>query len=268
VKKLLKTVVIGVLLIVIVLLVAAYFGINVIIKKGVETAGPKVTKTPVSLAGANLSIFSGKGELTGLVVGNPEGFDTPNAFSLGTVRVELDPKSLLTDTIVVKSIYVDAPEVTYEQTLKGSNILQIKKNVSPPAEGEEPEKPAEPEEPKAKKKIIIKDFLVKGGKIKFSAAMGGKTVNIPLPEIHLTNIGEKEGGLTAKELGPKLIDPVTDVITQAVQKAGELIKEGAEAIKKEGEKVIEGVKEEPGKVLEKGKETGKGLLEGAKDLLP
>jgi len=57
-----------------------------------------------------------------MVVGNPEGFKTESVFQLNQIRVILDPKSLLTNRIHIREILIDAPEITYEVGLSGSNI--------------------------------------------------------------------------------------------------------------------------------------------------
>ncbi len=61
-----------------------------LIKTGVESIGPKITGTTVSLDHVNCSVLTGHCRLKGLVVGNPKGF-TPRARTiLGT------PQSLST----------------------------------------------------------------------------------------------------------------------------------------------------------------------------
>ncbi len=67
-----------------------YLSLNTLVKKAVETVGPTITKTNVSLASANLSPFSGSGKLSGFVIGNPEGFEGPYALKLGSIAVSVD----------------------------------------------------------------------------------------------------------------------------------------------------------------------------------
>src|SRR5207253_2422966 len=100
-----------------------------VVKAGVEKVGPMVTKVPVKLDGAAVSLFSGKGTLKGLEVGNPEGFKTPNAIKVGSVGIEVVPKSVFGDKIIVHSVNVQGPEITYETDLKGNNLSKILENV-------------------------------------------------------------------------------------------------------------------------------------------
>src|SRR3970040_1891103 len=113
-----KKILIRGLIVVVILIVVAVIGITLFldgaIKKGVETVGPKITKVDIKLDGVSLSIFSGGGSIKGLVVGNPEGYKTPHAISVGKASLSLKPGSLLSDKIVVNSIRVEAPEIIYE----------------------------------------------------------------------------------------------------------------------------------------------------------
>src|SRR2546422_2170121 len=93
------------LMVLVVLLIAAvlaalYF-LGAIVKKGVESTGPHITKTTVRLDAAKLSILSGNGELKGFLVGNPEGFNSPSAVRVGSVEVGVQPGSVFSDKVVV-----------------------------------------------------------------------------------------------------------------------------------------------------------------------
>jgi uncharacterized protein involved in outer membrane biogenesis len=65
-----------------------------------------LTGVPVTLEQATFRPWSGKIGLKNLHVGNPKGFNTPGVFDLGQVDVELDVRSLLRDTIVIRRIAV------------------------------------------------------------------------------------------------------------------------------------------------------------------
>ncbi len=70
----------------IILVLLVFLGsLNRIVKAGVETVGPKVTGTTVTLRQVKISPFSAQGTLGGLLVGNPAGFKTDSA-----VRPRLD----------------------------------------------------------------------------------------------------------------------------------------------------------------------------------
>ena len=110
----------------VVLLIAAFLVVSLsldgIVKRGIETIGPKLAKVSVKLDKVTLSILSGSGKIDGLVVGNPEGFKTPQAIIVGRASLSLSPGSLLSDKIVIKSINVEGAVVTLETGAAGSNL--------------------------------------------------------------------------------------------------------------------------------------------------
>ena len=89
-KILIRVALAGVVLLVIAVVVGAMF-LGSIVKKGVETAGPSITKTDVKLDGASLSVLSGSGTLKGFVLGNPEGYKGDFAIKVGVVDVGVKP---------------------------------------------------------------------------------------------------------------------------------------------------------------------------------
>src|SRR5689334_10844509 len=138
-KKLIVRILLGVVALGIIALVVVFFSLNSIVKKGVETVGPQITKVDVKLDAANISPFGGSGQLTKFVVGNPEGYKTPSAIQVGDVKVAVKVGSVFSDTIVVDSINIQAPEITLEGTLTGNNLSKILDNLSSTEEKEKKE---------------------------------------------------------------------------------------------------------------------------------
>ena len=115
-----------------------------------ETFGPKFTKVDIKLQSVSLSLLSGSGNIKGLVVGNPEGYKTPQPSSSAKLPSRSSPVSLLSDKIVIKSINVQGPEITYETDLSHNNLSKILSNLQEATSGgrKEPAKPQEPGQPK------------------------------------------------------------------------------------------------------------------------
>jgi uncharacterized protein involved in outer membrane biogenesis len=102
-----------------------------IAKKGIETVGPEIAKVSVKLDGVHLSLLTGSAKIKGLVIGNPEGYKTPHAINVGSVAVGVNPLSVLSDKIVVRSVRVEALEITFEGNPFGKNNLKkIMDNVN------------------------------------------------------------------------------------------------------------------------------------------
>ena len=199
-----------------------YFASNIdsIIKAAVEKFGSEATKTEVTLSSVDLSLDSGAASLNGFRMGNPAGFKTDKAMSFGKVSIKIDTGSLTSDVIVIKEVVITGPDITYESGDGGSNFDVIQKNVDAYAKslgagGGAGDKKSAKEE--GGKKIIIEHLYVRDGKVALnSPLLLGKTVSVPLPDIHLKDIGKKEGGASPGEVVNEVITAVQDAATKSV----------------------------------------------------
>ncbi len=114
------------------------FTLGPIITKGVNTFGPKITGTKVTLDSVSISPFTGSFTMSGLFVGNPVGWKSDKAFYMGKVHVSVDPLSvpgalLGSGHAVIKEVLIDGPEFVYETKvgLSGisSNINDLLNNI-------------------------------------------------------------------------------------------------------------------------------------------
>jgi uncharacterized protein involved in outer membrane biogenesis len=222
--KWVKRLIILIVVLVVVVLLGVFMFLDSIVKKGVETVGPAVTKVDVKLGSAKISPLSGSGELKNFVVANPEGFKSPTAIQVGSIGVSVVPTSVMGDKVVVRYVRVESPEITFEGSLTGDNNLsKILENV----QGTEKKKPETKEETKAQtRKLQVDDFLISGAKVR--ASVVGQTITVPLPEIHLTGLGQGPEGITPAELISKVLTAVTKETIQAVGNAAANV--GKEAI--------------------------------------
>lgn len=259
--------ILGVLAVLVVVGLAVLVGsADAVVKNAVETLGSEATQAPVAVNDVELSLTEGSGAVRGVTVGNPEGFETPSAFELGEIRVVLDTSTVTSDTIVVKEIVIDSPQVTYEWSLGGSNIATIQENVdaftakySIPDTGKgkgKGKKPPSDDTASAPKKdddgtkLIIEDLRITGGRANVSASfLGGKKLGADLPEVHLTDLGKGEGGITPEELTARIISELSDVVTIAVDALGldGLAKGVTDAVEDAVDGAVEGVKDLFGK---------------------
>ena len=243
-KKIVIRLLIALVLVVILAAVAVGLFLDKAIKSGVETIGPRLTKVDIKLASVSLSLLSGSGSIKGLVVGNPEGYKTPSAINIGLASLSLKPTSLLADKIVVKSINVQGPRITFETDLRRNNLSKILENVQETTGGgakqpATPQEPSQPQEAKPAKKLQVDDFLISGGKIHVSVTtLGGKTATVPLPDIHLQNLGTGPEGITPAELAERVIKAIENGATKASEGAIVDLGKGALYIGKEAANTV------------------------------
>lgn len=228
------------------------------IREAINKAGPDLLGVPVSVEDVTFRPLLGSVKLTGLHVGNPEGYKTEGIFSLGLVEVKLDTASLFSDTIIIEAIRIEKPIITYERGLRNSNIGALLDQLGGEPDAGSKEDP-KGKSPKSKvpdeggKKVIIRDLQVNGAQVKVSlTAMQGLAAPISLPPVHLTGIGEESGGASFQEALGKILRAILGSVTEVVGNARQVVGDGvtavggvaAEGVKKVGEatgKITEGI---------------------------
>ncbi len=217
--------IIGLLVVIaLIVVVVAVFNFERAIKAAFEELGPDYVKAPISLAEVDLSPLSGEGKLGGLVIGNPQGYQTDYAFSLGEILIKVDTATLKENVIVIERVHILNPSIIYESANGSSNIKQLQKNIMS-AVGDSGSGSASVEstgEPSGEGvKIIIRDLQVLEGQVRYSnPLLGGKTVDLVLPDIKLTNIGQKSGGATAAKVLEQILTAVNKQTNSAIANSG------------------------------------------------
>jgi hypothetical protein len=236
------------ILIVVVAVILLISNIDTIIKKGVETVGPKILQAPVTLKDVDISVSSGSGELSGLTIGNPSGYNTEYAFKLGSIAVELDVKSVTTDKVHIRSVLIDSPQITYEGALgKKNNLSQLQANVESFAgAGSGSDEKNNSGDSGASKKVQIDYLKIAGGSISVSMdVLQGKKLTVPLPTIELHDIG-KDKEATMSDALKQVLAAVNNVTLPAVRGAVTNFTKGlkgtAEAIQEGAQKEIDKLK--------------------------
>ena len=208
-----------------------------LIQAGIEKYGPEMTKADITLDKLSIDLTNGQASLLGLSVGNPEGFNTEYLTHLDEVKVSLDLDSITSDPVVVKEILIQSPVFIYELAPGGTNLDAILRNVRDYVNEGAGEKG---QNKTAGPKMIINDVYIRDGTVSVSlkAMNGKKMLTSPLPEIHLQDIGKKEGGATPGEVAEKIIAGVRssavsavaklnlDAVADKTKQAGTAIKEG------------------------------------------
>jgi uncharacterized protein involved in outer membrane biogenesis len=219
-KKNTRNIIIGLLVLIAVVIIVAGFFLGNIVKKGIEVVGPEITKVPVKLDAVNLSILTGSAKVKGLVIGNPQGYKSPDAISIGTASVGVNPLSIFSDKIVVRSVHIESPEITFEGGLGGNNLSTILDNVNATAQSGGPtstNKTSVSQKPKSGKKIEVEDLLITGAKVRVLLTnLGDKQMTLALPEIHLTDLGQGGDGLTATDLTQRILSSIVTATIKAV----------------------------------------------------
>jgi hypothetical protein len=225
-------------LVAVLLLLAALIGgamfwlsgsIDALIKYAVEEYGSTMTQAKISVGAVKIAPADGKGAISDLVIRNPAGFKTAHAIKVGRIDIDIDIASVTRDVILIRRIAIIAPEVIYEKGDSMTNFDAIQKNIASylgPADSKRDDKNG--------KKLVVEELTIRDAKAQASAAfMNGKTINVPLPDITLKNLGKEKGGISPGELGQEVTGALKAKLTGAVS-FDRLMKSTGEALDKAG----------------------------------
>lgn len=86
-----KLLIAGGILAVILVVAVKFLGSNLdaIVKKAITRIGPEMTGVSVDVDDVGIALADGRGEIGGLVIGNPRGYKGPHAFKLGSIVLAL-----------------------------------------------------------------------------------------------------------------------------------------------------------------------------------
>jgi hypothetical protein len=219
----------GVLLVIIVAGVA-YLASNLdsIVKEAIETLGPEMTGVSVKVDKVSLALTEGRGEITGVVVGNPKSYKG-HAFKLGSIVLAMDPATVTKEVIVIRELTIEAPDMVYEKGPGGSNVEVIQRNVDEYVRshfgGAQPAKDkGKKEEAGPAQRFIVEKLQIRNGKVRI-AGVAGKDAAVALPPVSLRDVGKSRGGVTGGEIASVIVRQMTDAIVAAAARA--LAQEGA-----------------------------------------
>jgi hypothetical protein len=254
----------GLAAVVIVILVLVLVFPGPILKSAINSYGPGITRTRLQVEAVDASVFSGRASVRNFVLGNPEGFQSPEAISVETVQVDVDESTILQDPLIIDTIRISAPLIHYEIKGKTDNFRAILENIE---EASGKGAPQGPEAPKKKKKSVrIKDFYLTDASVVLAAGfLNRQTKPVRLPDIHLRDIGTTDQGASAAEVVEIIIarlyaairsDAARDALQQELNRLGHSL----EKLQQQGAGELFQLKEEAEKELDSVKDSVKRLL--------
>ena len=207
-----KLLIAGGILAVILVVAVKYLASNLdsIVKKAITTVGTEMTGVPVKVADVAIVLADGRGEIGGLVVENPRGYEGPHAFKLGSILLDIDAAADTRDVVVIRELTVEAPDIVYDKGTNGSNVEAIQNNVDEysrsHAAGEDgAQASAKKDDGTAAKRFIVQSLQIRNGKIR----LPGRDAVIDLPPLRMRDVGKSRGGMTGSEIASIVIKQMT-----------------------------------------------------------
>ena len=210
----------------------AYNSLDVLVAWTLEHYGPDVTGTPVHVAEVKISPRDGQGHVRGLELGNPPGFSAPRALRLATVRVALDPATITADVVHVRELVLDGAEVTYERGSKVTNLDVIQERISAyvkrlQATEDGGSTPSGDKPRSARRRFIVDRLVIRGVHVTMTnSALKGQGLGFDLPDLELSDVGRRRGGLTGSELAEVVASALQQRIAQKLLTNLDLLRRG------------------------------------------
>ena len=268
------SIVAGVLIALAVIILIICMNLGTTVKVVGEKLVTQLTKGETTIGDASISLLSGRVTLSDIQIKNPTvnaagetiSFTNDSFFKLGKIDIDLNVPSLLKDTIEVREILIDAPQITYEKTpLNDSNLHAILANVEAAAgsanKTQDDAKPEPEPEPKqadqaAGKKVVITHLLITNATVNLSSC--GLTAPLTISKVELNDLGKEEEGVSMAtaicETFTKLFTAIFDGVKQIgvavldiTKSAGKQLKEAGSQLKDAGKQLIDGIKNPFGK---------------------
>ncbi|MCL2346445.1 MAG: AsmA family protein [Desulfobulbus sp.] len=188
-----------------------------LVKVAIEQFGPKMTQAEVSVGAVVISATDGEGSISGLKIGNPQGFKTDYALKADRIALSIEPSSLTKDVILIRKIELDGPSIIYEKNDKGiANFDAIQRNVEQYL-GVSGKNKGGDEKSGEQKKMIIDSLVIRNAKVSYSGLMDISDIDLPTIELH--DIGKKTGGVDSSGLARAIVAELNAQIIKAATKA-------------------------------------------------
>lgn len=228
-KKALKVVgivVLSLVALVVVLLLTLPLWIGPVATRVANKVVPSYTGTDFVLGSFGLNYYIGKLHVGDVRLDNPSGYSPEQALTLGSLDVDVDMGTVLSDTIVIRDVQVKDVFVSITSEDGTNNFVAIAAHASSPAEKKD-EAPVEEvaaddgnAATNAERKVVIDRIRIEGLVVQY-----GK-LPISLLPITLTDIGRETGGIEFENAGIAIWDAIQK---SAIALSGGLINLGTGA---------------------------------------
>lgn len=217
-KKVIRFIVGLVALLVILAAVGVLF-LDSLAKTGVEKGVTFALEVPTTVESLSLSLMRGRLDLNGLKIDNPKGFKSGHFIDMKRLDVELEPKTILAETIRIRTFELDGLDINIEQGPTGSNVDRILESLK---------RFGGPEGEKAKdkaggKKVHVDRIVIRNVVAHYHFLPGLATdepVTVEVPEIVLNDVtSDDPEGVVVSELVSRVLPVVLAAVADNSQGA-------------------------------------------------
>jgi hypothetical protein len=148
--------------------------------------------------------------------------------SAKTVHLVLNRLSLLGNPLVIDRLEIISPDIAYEKTAATDNFKALLKNMESSPTGVSDKQPgnanAAPKKKKEKnRKVVIRDLIIRNAQVTaIMAPLGGRTLSLTLPDLHLHNVGGSSGA-RPEELASQVLAALYEKIIAGAGPVGSVL---------------------------------------------
>ncbi len=209
------------------------------VEDAIETYGPDYTGTAVTVDSVSLSPFTGAGEVRGLTVANPEGYEGDYAMRVGRMALTIQLASVFSDPVVIEVLDIDGAEVhAVSRNLRDTNLQEILRNIEaatpPPADADAAPGP----------QVIVDRLDFRNARASATAAPLG-SVSVRVPDVELTGVGRETAGASIGQVLRQLLEPVVAALITSMTdgRVRDLLEERGEEVRGRVEEEAERLRE-------------------------
>lgn len=204
--------------------IAFYFGAQSFLRSSIEKAVSEALNVNVTIAGLSIDKKNKNITVSGIHIGNPAGYSEKGAVDLKTVS--LSAESLSPELLIFKDVTIVGTGINLEVRETGTNITDIQRGIGRGKNPPDQNKPV---------KMIVRSMSISDTQLALApSGPGERKTPILLPDIHLSGLGEKEGGLSAQALSSTIMASLARETIAASIQAGFLSGLSDEAMKEIG----------------------------------
>ncbi len=220
--KKIKRLIVGVVVLLVVVAVAALLWIDHIAKAGVETGATYALGVNTTVDSVDVGVLTGGVEMDALNVANPQGYGSDHFLRLGKGKVAVSLGSLMNETVILPELTLAGISMNLERRGTKGNYQVILDNLRK-FESQEAAEPV-PDEPGQGKKFVIEKVDISDVQVQVELLpIGGDATRLPvrIERIELKNVGsDSESGVLLSELTGILIQAL---LKSVVDKAGPML---------------------------------------------
>ncbi len=189
--KLAWTIVVGVVVVLVIVVLGVWAMIDSLAKQGIQQGGTYALGVPTTVDSVNLSLLGGSLTMDKLNVANPAGYKTAHLMQTGRFQLEVQPGSVLTDTVVVPKIELSGLDMNIESKGLKTNISAVLDHVKTLGGGSAEQKPSAPakESERGGKKVRVDRVVIRDVVAHVELpAPGAAPLTVKVPAIELNNV--------------------------------------------------------------------------------